>query len=156
MRYLMHVLSPKTLLWIGLSLLLVVPPARAQADAVVGVWLTEDKDGKIEIYRSGNQFFGKLIWGKDSNDEKGQPRLDSNNPDPQLRKRKLIGMVLMANFVHDQGNVWKEGTVYDSRSGKTYSCKMTLVNKNTLEVRGFIGVSLLGKTTTWTRVQAGT
>ncbi len=59
----------------------------------------------------------------------------------------------MRDFAFSGDNVWEDGKIYDARSGKDYSCKMTLVNKNELGVRGFVGFSMLGKTSTWTRVQ---
>jgi uncharacterized protein (DUF2147 family) len=58
----------------------------------------------------------------------------------------------MTNFVYDEDNVWNDGKIYDPKTGKTYSCKMTLSgNKKSLDVRGFIGFSLIGRTSVWTR-----
>ena len=54
-------------------------------DQITGIWLSEDKDGKIEIFRSGNTYSGKLLWGKYVLDENGKPRHDVNNPDTALR-----------------------------------------------------------------------
>ena len=55
-------------------------------------------------------------------------------------------------ILHDGDNVWKGGTIYDPEEGKTYRCKMTLTDVDILRVRGFIGISLLGRTTVWKRV----
>ena len=49
------------------------------------------------------------------------------------------------------GNTWAKGTIYDPEDGKTYKCKMTLTDPKTLGVRGYIGISLIGRTTVWTR-----
>ena len=57
----------------------------------------------------------------------------------------------MNDFAFAGKTVWKGGTVYDPKSGKTYSGKMTLVSPNKLDMRGFVGISLFGRTTTWTR-----
>jgi uncharacterized protein (DUF2147 family) len=120
-------------------------------DAVLGIWLNEEKDGKIEVYKCGNKICGKLVWLKD--EKPGQFLTDTKNPDVKLQNRKLNGLTFMQDFEFDKANVWNEGKIYDPKSGKTYDCKMTLVNNNNLEVRGFIGVSLFGRTTTWSRVK---
>ena len=122
------------------------------ADAVLGTWLNQEKEAKIEIYKTGNNYFGKIIWLKNPTDEKGQPKSDTHNPNDKLKSRKILGMQMMQNFDYANKNLWENGKIYDPKNGKTYSCKMTLADKNKLEVRGFIGFSLLGRTTTWTRV----
>lgn len=64
-----------------------------------------------------------------------------------------MNMDIMTNFEFDGGNVWDEGKIYNPEDGKTYSCKMTLKNPNTLDVRGYVGISLIGKTQVWTRIK---
>ncbi len=81
----------------------------------------------------------------------GKPKTDRYNPNPKLRDRPVLGMILMSDFVYVGKNLWEEGKVYDPESGKTYKCKMILKSANKLEVRGFIGFSLFGRTVTWTR-----
>ena len=73
------------------------------------------------------------------------------NPDPKLRSRPIVGLQFMNNFVYAGRNVWDGGKIYDPESGKTYKCKMTLQSTNRLEVHGYVGVSLLGRTVVWTR-----
>jgi uncharacterized protein (DUF2147 family) len=114
-------------------------------DAVVGTWLTSDKNGKIQIYKEGNKYFGKIVWGKEN-------RKDTHNPDPALRSRDLLGSVILSNFVHAGGNKWEDGKIYDPNNGKKYSCNMKLKDNNTLEIRGYIGISLFGRTEVWTRL----
>jgi uncharacterized protein (DUF2147 family) len=120
------------------------------ADAVVGKWMNKDKEAHIQISKKGNKYFGKLVWLKNPTDDAGKAKKDVNNPKSELQGRALLGLEILKNFIYDDG-VWQNGTIYDPKSGKTYSCKMTL-NGNKLNVRGFIGVSLLGRTDTWTRV----
>lgn len=127
--------------------------AQTDADAALGIWFNAEKDGKIQIYKQGDKYFGKLIWLKTPNDDQGKPRLDNKNEDEKLRTRPLQGLVIIQHFEFSGDNVWEEGKIYDPKNGKTYSCKITLKNKNTLDVRGFIGFSLLGRTTTWTRTE---
>jgi uncharacterized protein (DUF2147 family) len=119
--------------------------AQPKADAIVGEWLTSAKDGKVQIYQTGNKFFGKVSWGNKANGK------DTNNPDPKLRDQNLIGLVILKDFVFDGKEKWEDGTIYDPNNGKTYSCAMKLKDNHTLEVRGFIGISLLGRTEVWTR-----
>ncbi len=115
-------------------------------ESVVGEWLSEDKDGKIQIYKQGDKFYGKITWGKTSG------RKDTENPDPALRSQPLMGLVILKNFTFN-GKYWENGTIYDPNTGKTYSCTMKLKGNNALEIRGFVGISLLGRTTVWTRTQ---
>ncbi|MEZ0538184.1 DUF2147 domain-containing protein [Fibrella arboris] len=122
-------------------------------DAVLGTWLNGTKKGRIQIYKQGDKYFGKLVWLIEPNDPAtGKPKLDKNNPDASLKSRPLQNLNIMTGFSYDSGNVWEDGKIYNPEDGKTYSCKMTLKNPNTLDVRGYVGISLIGKSQTWTRV----
>lgn len=123
-------------------------------DAIVGTWLTGSKNGRVQIYKQGTQYFGKIVWLKEPNDPKtNQPKTDSSNPDAQKKSQPLLGLVNLRNFSYVGENVWDQGKVYDPENGKEYSCKLTLRNPTTLDVRGFVGISLLGRTDTWQRVK---
>ncbi|GAB3903472.1 DUF2147 domain-containing protein [Larkinella knui] len=122
-------------------------------DAVVGTWLNGTKRGHIQIYKKGEHYFGKLVWLREPTDPStGKPKTDLKNNQSALRSRPLLGMDVMQGFVFDGGKVWEDGHIYNPEDGKEYNCKMTLKNPNTLDVRGYVGISLLGKTQTWTRV----
>ncbi len=122
-------------------------------DTVLGTWLTTKGESKIQIYKNNNKYFGKIIWLKNPNDEHGKPKVDKENPDESLRSRKLLGLEIMKDFVYDGNYTWVDGDIYDPKSGNTYSCKMNLSKDyQTLEVRGYIGISLFGRTETWKRV----
>ncbi|MBC7408233.1 MAG: DUF2147 domain-containing protein [Arcicella sp.] len=114
-------------------------------DAVLGEWLSEKKDGKVLIYKQGEKYFGKISWGRDGNERK-----DVNNPDEKLKTQTIVGSVILKGFEFT-GKSWEEGTIYDPNNGKTYSCTIKIKKSNELEIRGFIGISLLGRTTIWTR-----
>lgn len=116
-----------------------------QGDAIIGQWINPDKSAKFDIYKKNGKYFGKIIWGN-SRDTK-----DSKNPDPNLKKRDLIGLTILNDLVFEDRNTWINGTIYDPNDGKTYTCKLTLTSTNTLDVRGFLGVSLFGRTETWTK-----
>ena len=120
-------------------------------DAIVGIWLNSTGKGQIQIYKQGNKYYGKLIWLKEPNDEKGKPRLDANNPNDELKTKPLLGLIILRDFKHDDDE-WKGGRIYDPQNGKDYKCFMKLKDNKTLNVRGYIGISLLGRTEVWTRV----
>lgn len=123
-----------------------------QGDEIIGEWLNEDKDAKIEIYKNGSAYFGKVIWGTDFlESDRETSRKDTKNPDEKLRSRNLIDSPLLNDFVF-VGGIWDNGTFYDFKSGKTYSCTIKMKN-NKLEIRSYVGVSLFGKSTYWERLE---
>ena len=125
-----------------------------KADDLLGIWLNEDEDAHIEIYKESDLYFGKIIWLKfPIDDETGKPKLDKHNPDPELQKRPSLGIQLLTNFEWDEDNEWDEGEIYDPKSGKTYNCYIVMKEYDLLKIRGYIGISLIGKTTYWTRVK---
>ena len=120
--------------------------AQNKAGDVVGNYMNQEGEAIIKIYETSGKYFGKLIWIKNPD------RLDENNPDPKKRTQKRLGLVIMNNFVFDGDDTWEDGTIYDPKNGKTYDCKVTRDAKGNLDIRGFIGISLLGRTTHWTKV----
>jgi len=116
--------------------------AQMNPDEIVGVYHTPNKDGKVAIYRKGGTYFGKLIWGI-------RNLIDKKNPDKTLRTRNMVGCDFMTDFTFKDGE-YVNGKIYDPESGKTYNCRMWL-NDNQLKVRGYLGVSLLGRTETFLR-----
>jgi len=122
---------------------------KAQSDKIEGVWLNEEKDAKIQIYKARDgKFYGKIVWLKDPT-ENGKPKTDKKNPKDQMKTQPLVELVILKGFNMD-GNTYEDGTIYDPNNGKTYDCKMTYKGK-TLAIRGFIGLSLFGRTTIWER-----
>jgi uncharacterized protein (DUF2147 family) len=134
-----------------LILTLISPLTLANEDLVNGRWLSGDGDGWIDVSIGANGISGRVAGSP--NDDPNRSRFDSKNPDPALRDRGLLGIELFSGFVFDGDDKWKGGTIYDPNSGKTYRCIITVVDENTLKVRGYIGVALLGRTETWSRVQ---
>ncbi|WP_231423976.1 DUF2147 domain-containing protein [Pedobacter sp. Leaf250] len=120
-------------------------------DAIVGKWLNPSGEGQIEIYKKGDKYYGKLAWIKEPN-LNGKPKLDAKNPDASLQKRPLLNLEILKDFVYEDGK-WTDGTIYDPKSGKNYSCNMTLKGNDVLNVRGYVGISLLGRSETFRRVK---
>ena len=120
----------------------------AQADQIIGRWLTEPRDGIIEISMTADgTYTGRIIGGDSPN------RVDAKNPDPAKRLRVLLGQVILQQLKYKGRGQWSDGTIYDPDSGHTYHCNVELLNAEQLRVRGYIGVSLLGRTQLWTRYQ---
>jgi len=118
---------------------------------IVGKWLNGLGNEKIEIYKKDNQFFGKLIWLKDPLDDKKEPIKDINNKDSYHKTRPLVGIDIFKNIVYYRNNIWRGGRVYDPKSGRTYNCQIALRDSNKLNVRRYYGITILGRTETWTR-----
>ncbi|MBE0648395.1 MAG: DUF2147 domain-containing protein [Bacteroidales bacterium] len=125
-----------------------------QADDIVGTWLNEEGTAQVEVFKVGSQYYGKIVWLETPNDSvTGLPRTDKENPDPALNSKPLLGLVNLKGFVFDGDDEWEDGTIYDPKNGKTYSCKIEFENPQKLKIRGYIGISLLGRTTYWTPVK---
>lgn len=155
----------QTLLIVGLG---VPGPAVSLADdtvvdpdAVLGTWETpheEDGWSRIEIYRCKDKYCGRIVWlneplyaADDPGGMAGQPKVDRKNPDESLRDRPIQGLELMHSFEFDGKHTWKNGRIYDPKSGKTYRCKMEVSEEGTLKVRGYVKVGFvkLGRTSEW-------
>ena len=138
--------------FVGVALLLAVFAASGALELpeVEGTWLSGDGDGWIEITHVGDGLSGIIKGSPNAGDDR--PDRDVKNPDPALRDRLLTGLELFRGFSYDGDGRWTGGTIYDPNSGKTYRCIITWVDKDTLKVRGYIGVPMLGRTETWRRV----
>jgi uncharacterized protein (DUF2147 family) len=137
-----------------------VAPAWAGSDDILGTWLNQKQDAKIDIFKCGSDFCGKIVWLKEpiypagsTLGTPGTPKLDHYNPAAARKKTPLMDLQVMQGLQYSGDNQWKNGKIYDPDSGKTYSSKATLVSATELDLRGFIGVSLIGRTEKWTRAQ---
>ncbi len=148
----MHMARMAALLVVS-ALAFALPATASEGDAILGIWLTPEKDGRFEIYRTeDNKYFGKIIGGD------GPEQFDTKNPDPALRARSLIGVNFLSDFTYDADKAqWVDGTIYDPNNGRTYDCKMWLDEKDAsrLNARGFLGISAFGRTEVFTRVEGG-
>ena len=124
---------------------------------IVGQWTVADGTARVELYKAADGTFeGKLCWLKEPNypagdPEAGKPVHDRDNPDKSKRDRPLWGLVFMTGFTFDGTSEWTGGAIYSADNGKVYKGKMSLIDANTLGMRGYIGVSLFGRTEKWTR-----
>jgi uncharacterized protein (DUF2147 family) len=121
-------------------------------DDIIGVWKTGTGKGMVKIYKEGEIYYGKIVWLLTPNDPKtNKPQLDVKNEDNNLRTRPILGLVNLKGFKSNGKSTWSGGLIYNPEDGKEYKCVMTLKSDGTLNVRGYVGVKLFGKTQTWTK-----
>ena len=130
------------------------------AAGIVGDWLVQTRDAVIHIERVGDEYQGYIRWQlhdrygpEDGPQLNGKIVTDRNNPNPALRDQPLTGLRLLTGLRYDAvGNKWTGGKVYNSDNGKTYNCLVRLLSPDRLQLRGYIGISLFGGNTVWSRV----
>lgn len=138
------------------SILFVAFASWSYGASPLGKWKTiDDTTGEaksiIRIWEQDGELFGSI---------ESLFRKPNENPNPlctkckgDLRGKPVIGLTILKNLKQDE-NEWNGGTVLDPEDGKTYQCKIEVVeNGSKLKVRGFIGVSLLGRTQYWLRAE---
>jgi len=118
------------------------------ADDITGRWMSSDNKLEVEVYKTGKEYKGKVVWIDDS-DDKNRPmnvRCDWKNPDEALRSRKIIGLVVMYGLVYnEEHHNWQGGKIYDPSSGKDWNAKACITKEGYLKVRGYWSFDLLGK-----------
>jgi len=133
-----------------LAIICIATSTFAQADNILGTWITADKKGHVEIYKTtSGAYYGKIVWMAEPNDPAtGKPKEDSKNPEASKRIQTILGSLTFINFTYDDGE-YIGGKIYDCRDGKMYTGKLWLNADGTLSMRGYIG--FLYSTETWTR-----
>ena len=150
--------------WLGVLILAAAnADPVASGDEILGIWKTYDKHDKqestLEIYKENDKYSARVVslaepnWPADDDQNMAdQPKNDRHNPDASLRRRPILGMQIMHDLTYNAGkNIWEGGRIYDPANGKTYKCKFTLISPTQLQARGYIGISLLGRTEVWKR-----
>ena len=144
--------------WLGLAALtvLLASSAMAQAPSAVGRWTTIDDETKkpksvITIWEENGKLFGKIEKLFLAPDEEQNPLCDKC--EGALKNQPIIGMTILRDLKKDDDE-WTGGTVLDPANGKTYKCKIAVEDGGKkLKVRGYIGMSLLGRTQYWVRAE---
>lgn len=127
----------------------------AQADRIIGTWYTEKGTSTVEVYKSPDgKYYGKINWLEEPL-ENGKPKVDSENSDPELARRPIMGLPLLNGFRYNSSKKqWVDGTIYDPDNGKTYDCYAWFEDGNykKLYIKGYVlGIRALGRSTEWTR-----
>ena len=120
--------------------------AQNKADDIIGYYMSPSGKSILKIYENNGKYYGKPVWMKEPD------MLDTKNPDPAKRTQKVFGSNAIRDFVFDGKETWAKGFIYDPNNGKTYDCKITRDEKGNLNVRGYIGISLLGRTEYFVKV----
>ena len=120
---------------------------------ITGTWLVENGEAHIEVEPCGDGLCGTVVWMREPYDEHGNEKIDIFNPDETLRDRKIVGLRIMEVFPKKDKLAWK-GTIYDANTGSTYRCTLEPRGENRIKFRGYIGITLFGRTTHWTRVES--
>jgi uncharacterized protein (DUF2147 family) len=123
------------------------------SDTVSPVGLWKNDDATFEIFENQGKLSGKIVALREPRTPEGKNKTDIHNPDAAKRERPIIGLVFLSGFTRKSQTRWENGTVYDPKSGNTYSCSMELDGPEKINMRGFIGISLIGRTDVWTRVR---
>ena len=122
--------------------------ADMKAEDAAGVWETAS-GGYVQLYEEGDTWKGKIVGSKS-----GKARYDKNNPDESKRDRRLLGITVLDGLKYAGNGEFEGGTIYDPNNGKTYKAKATQTDPDTIEARGYIGISLIGKSQTWKRIES--
>jgi uncharacterized protein (DUF2147 family) len=117
----------------------------------IGTWQAiDDKDGEpsshIEIYEVDGKLHGKIVKLIGEEDD-----LLCDKCKDEKKNQPVLGMEIMWKMKPHKDNEWKGGKIMDPENGKEYKCKIKLAEEDVLEVRGYIGFSLLGRTQKWFR-----
>ncbi len=129
----------------------------ALAASPVGLWYAEGGAAEVRIVPCANALCGKVVWLHSPLGEDGCELRDDKNPDLNTRNRTIVGVEVLSGLkqADDEGSVWTGGAIYDPTTGRTYSCNARMEGDDRLFLRGYFGIQLLGRTTTWTRVGTG-
>jgi uncharacterized protein (DUF2147 family) len=126
-----------------ISSLLAGVTAYAQSDILPGVWVTEGSRSKVEIFKTGNSYAAKIIWLAEENNAEGLPKTDKKNPDPGLKSRPIIGLVILSDLKLENG-VWKGSKIYSPERGEYVNCSLQLQDGYTLKItatKGFFSTT---------------
>jgi glucan biosynthesis protein C len=124
------------------------------AASPLGLWYAEGGAARVEVTACGDTLCGRVVWLRSPFDEDGCELRDRQNPDPSLRDRSLIGLEILHGLEHTGANTWEGGSIYDPTTGNTYRARLLLDGENRVQLRGYVGIPLLGRTTQWFRVGA--
>ena len=144
----------KVALYVFLMSLAIASAAGADdKQAVVGKWASTRSI--IDVAERDGALHATIIaildpvYGAGEDGPPGSPRVDLKNPDASMRSRPLVGLDLLSGYQYKDG-LW-QGTLYDPESGKTYKSQMK-VDGGKLQMRGYIGTPMLGRTEEWLSV----
>jgi len=137
------------------SMLITSVFANPVGDDIHGLWVdNKDPDRQkfaVMVEDCGSKLCGRLYWLKKPLSASGSPKRDKHNSNEALRERPLCGLQILTGFQYMSDNTWKSGEIYNPDDGLTFSSTMKLIPEGNLKIRGYVGISLFGKTLEWVR-----
>lgn len=124
--------------------------AQLSADRLVGIYLTDEKDAKVEIYQKNGKYYGKICWLKTLYSADGKPCLDKNNPNKALRNRPIMGLIFLSDFVYSNGE-WINGKMYAPKEGMNVNGRLKFLSNNELEVKA--SYLMISAKRIWTKIK---
>lgn len=141
-----------TLLLACLGWLMILPTAMAKTvPDEVGVWIDDSGNGAVEIALCGTRLCGRIVWLKNPKNAKGQPLHDIYNPNPKKRGTPICGLRVVWDLQRQADRSWDVGQVYDPKTGSTYNVEVRLMGRDQLQVTGYLGMKMFGKSFLWRR-----
>ena len=122
---------------------------QAQNEAIVGTWLTDAADSKIEIAKNADAYAGKVVWLKQP-ERNGKPAIDAKNEDPAQRSRPIMGLPILSGISAAGNGLWR-GTLYSPQKGRSYPVELSVAKDGRLDLK--VKSGMLSKHVLWTRVQ---
>ena len=124
------------------------------ADEIIGKWMTLENNLEVQVYKKDNNFLANIIWFKmDDNTKSMNSILDEKNPNPDLRKRKWIGMEVLHDLKYDaEDNEWQGGIIYDAKHGKEWKSVVWINSAGLLKVKGYWVFRWISQTLTFKKV----
>ena len=116
---------------------------------ITGKWINKDNDAQIEIFQKESKFFGKIVWLKEPNQPNGKPKIDLKNENENLRKRPIIGLIILSDLTFSNGK-WINGSMYIPKNGISVACTASLLNENELKLT--LSKSVFRTTKIWKRI----
>jgi uncharacterized protein (DUF2147 family) len=120
-------------------------------DVIIGKYVNASGEAHVDIYKKNEKYYGKIVWLKNPKNEQGAIKTDVRNPEDKLKLKPLLGLEILKDFIYD-GDKWTDGKIYDPKSVKTYSCNITRKANGDLNIRGYIGISIIGRSEVWKKV----
>ena len=123
-------------------------------DAILGKWMTTENNLEVQVYKKNNHFQAKIIWFKmDDTSKSINSILDEKNPNPDLRKRKWLGMEVLNNLQYNKkDNEWEGGIVYDAKHGREWDSVVWIDSQGLLKVKGYWVFRWISQTLTFKKV----
>lgn len=115
-----------------------------------GLWLTENQRSAIKVEKCDKGLCGRIAWIIQDG-----MQFDEKNPQENLRGQPMCGLEILNGFKQesDEPNSWEDGNIYKADEGDIYKAELEVLSANKMHVRGYVGISLFGKSQTWTRVK---